>query len=408
MSSTMNDASIPAVENPARRINDIEWLRAFAVLGVVVHHSQENLFSWQPLWLTQFLHHFDYWSGVDIFFAISGFVIARSLIPQLSSFTGSTHEAMRRVAAFWTARAFRLLPSAWVWLGLILIASATLNKSGAFGTFHTNLMAGLAGLFQVANFRFVDAFGRYNYGASFAYWSLSLEEQFYLILPLLMILAKRRLVVLLIPVIVIQALMTRGLMTISLRTDALAWGVLLAWLVQYPRFVRWLPAHADWRRYVPRVAAYSVMAGIGMVSAVETATMGNRVAIVALLAAALVWLASYNRDYLSGGDSFFRRAMLWCGSRSYAIYLIHVPAFFLVREAWFRLTGSAPTGGIQQIVLLTAAAALLIAVLAELNFHLLEKPLRDIGKRLSRRISDPAIKSAARTDQAGDRATCQS
>lgn len=407
MSQIADNASTPAVESPSRRINDIEWLRAIAVLGVVVHHSQDNLFSWQPMWLKRVLGHFDLWSGVDIFFAISGFVIARTLIPQLSSRHGEMRVAIRLVFAFWTARAFRLLPSAWLWLGLILLASATLNTSGAFGSVHANLMAGLAGVFQVANFRFADAFDRYNYGASFVYWSLSLEEQFYLMLPLLMIFARRRLVFFLIPVIVVQALMTRGLTMLSLRTDALAWGVLLAWLSQYPGFLRALPNYADWRRYLPRLVAYSIVAGIGMVSAAETVSMGNRVAIIAVLAAVLVWIAAYNRDYLSGGNSLLRRCMLWCGSRSYAIYLIHVPTFFLVREIWLRATGSAPTGGIVQTVVLTAAAAGLIALFAELNFRLVEKPLRDVGKRLSARISAPTTLVASRAVHAGDPASCQ-
>lgn len=397
-----SDAFTPTVEIPRLRINDIEWLRAFAVLGVVVFHSQGNLFSWRPLWLTYFLDHFNYSSGVDIFFAISGFVIARSLLPRLHACHGQPGQALRQITAFWTARAFRLLPSAWLWLGLILLASATLNTTGVFGPFHTNLMAGLAGLFQVANFRFAESFGRYYYGASFAYWSLSLEEQFYLFLPVLIILARRHLVSVLVFVIVIQAFMTRDLLMILLRTDALAWGVLVAWLSQYTGISRLIPDHQGWRRYVPRLIAYGLLAGIGIIFAAETLSTGTRVAIVAPAAAMLVWIGAYNRDYLSGGDTFLRRFMLWCGSRSYAIYLIHVPTFFLVRELWFRITGISPSGGIEQIALLTAASSLIIGLFAELNFRLLEKPLRDIGKRLSRRISDPSTTYATRTAPAGD------
>lgn len=402
---TRNDAS-PAVEDPGRRINDIEWLRAFAILGVVVHHSQDNLFSWHPLWLARVLDRFDLWSGVDLFFVISGFVIARSLFPQLTAGDGKVHVALRQTAAFWTARAFRLLPSAWLWLGLILLASATLNRTGAFGSFHTNFMAGLAGVFQVANFRFADAFGRYNYGASFAYWSLSLEEQFYLVLPLLMIIAKRRIVILVLAAIILQALLTRGLLLISLRTDALAWGVLLAWLSQQPKSIASSFPQLGWQRYAPRITGFFIMACIGLVSAVQSIPMGNRISIVAILAAVLVWIASYNRNYLSGRDNIFRRLMLWCGGRSYAIYLIHVPAFFLVRELWFRIAGNEVSGGASQIAILTVSSALLIALLAELNFRLIEKPLRDIGKRLSQRIIASTKNLAAPAMPTGDPSPC--
>jgi len=402
----MDASSSNAVLHRRGRINDIQWLRAVAVLGVVIHHAQDNLFSWHPLWLARCLDRFDLWSGVDIFFAISGFVIARSLLPQLGACGRNLRVAVRRILAFWTARAFRLLPSAWLWLMLILLASAMLNRTGAFGSFHTNAMAGLAGVFQVANIRFADAFDRYNYGASFAYWSLSLEEQFYLILPILILGLRRWIVLLLIAVIVIQALLTRGLLLICLRTDALAWGVLLAWLSMRPGFSRWLPTQMGQHRNVPRLLGIIAIACIGMVSAAQAVPMGNRISIVAMLAAVLVWIAACNEDYLSGNNGIFRRFMLWCGSRSYAIYLIHVPVFFLVRELWFRWTGAQASGGILQIVTLTAAAALLISLFAEINYRVLERPLRSIGKRLSQRFGAATALAAASSTEVGSQSPC--
>lgn len=387
MTATEGNAFERAGEASSRRIKDIEWLRAFAVLGVVVHHSQGNLFSWQPAWLTLFLDHFDLWSGVDIFFAISGFVIARNLLPRLGAGRHQLRSELRVMAAFWTARAFRLLPSAWMWLALALLASATFNASGVFGTSHTNLMAGIAGVLQVANFRLADAFDRYDYGVSFAYWSLSLEEQFYIILPLLILLTRRWIIPVLAVVIIAQALTTRGLLLVFLRTDALAWGVLLAWFSLRPGFIRALPVQRGWLRHVPRIIGFCTLMCIGLVSAIQSVLMGNRATVVAVLAALLVWIAAQDRNYFCGNDNFFRRFMLWCGSRSYAIYLIHVPTFFLVREFWFRITGNVASGGLLPTFFLIVTSALLISLFAELNFRVLEKPLRTIGKRLSERIA---------------------
>ena len=67
----------------ARRIMDIEVLRAIAVLGVLFHHLQGSLFT-DTVPLLEKIHAWAQpWWGVDLFFAISGFVIARSLIPAL-------------------------------------------------------------------------------------------------------------------------------------------------------------------------------------------------------------------------------------------------------------------------------------------------------------------------------------
>ena len=67
------------------RISDIEVLRGFAVLVVVAHHSRINLFSWEAPWLESLATYFGGWVDVDLFFAISGFVIARTLLPQLQA-----------------------------------------------------------------------------------------------------------------------------------------------------------------------------------------------------------------------------------------------------------------------------------------------------------------------------------
>lgn len=71
----------------SKRIMDIEVLRAIAVLGVLFHHLQGSLFT-DTVPLLQTVHHWaQSWWGVDLFFAISGFVIARSLIPALQGCT---------------------------------------------------------------------------------------------------------------------------------------------------------------------------------------------------------------------------------------------------------------------------------------------------------------------------------
>jgi peptidoglycan/LPS O-acetylase OafA/YrhL len=72
--------------------------------------------------------------------------------------------------------------------------------------------------------------------------------------------------------------------------------------------------------------------------------------------------------------------MIWLGTRSYAIYLIHLPAFKLTHEMTFRyleLSGQAYSPAVVPYVIFIAG--LMIALLAELNFRYVEEPLRRIG-----------------------------
>src|SRR5690554_7809237 len=62
------------------------------------------------------------------------------------------------------------------------------NESNSFGSLSANIDASIAGFFHFANFRFYSTFLQSEYGVSFVYWSLSLEEQFYFLFPIILIL----------------------------------------------------------------------------------------------------------------------------------------------------------------------------------------------------------------------------
>ncbi len=73
-------------------------------------------------------------------------------------------------------------------------------------------------------------------------------------------------------------------------------------------------------------------------------------------------------------------------ARSFSLYLIHIPVFFAMHEIWFRLHGTA-TPSWRRATLYLALAPLALAVVTELNHRLLERPLRDHGKRLAQRFA---------------------
>jgi len=109
-----------------------------------------------------------------------------------------------------------------------------------------------------------------------------------------------------------------------------------------------------------------------------------KVGMIALVSALVVWVASYNHGYLSM-PSPLSSVLIWIGARSYGIYLIHIPAFFFTRELWYRLNGGAEFGSeLFYPFLLTATA--LIVLLCELNYRLVETPLRRKGKLIAERM----------------------
>ena len=69
--------------NGSRRIGDIELLRGLAVFGILIHHAQGNLLAWTTPAMDRFYAYFNIGHTIDLFFAISGFVIARDLIPKV-------------------------------------------------------------------------------------------------------------------------------------------------------------------------------------------------------------------------------------------------------------------------------------------------------------------------------------
>lgn len=367
----------------SKRIMDIEVLRAIAVLGVLFHHLAGNLFR-DPVPLLDAIHAWAQpWWGVDLFFAISGFVIARSLIPALRN-CSTRQQYWEQTRNFWLRRAFRLLPSAWLWLALVLLMCMFFNRSGAFGTLQANLQATLAGVLQYANFRFADAFFRYEYGSSFVYWSLALEEQFYLLFPLLILLCRRHLVWVLLALVAVQLLAVRTPLLMVVRTDALALGVLLAMWSAQPSYRRWQPLFLS--RNGAGISALIVVATLMSYLATDGFSASHfRVGAIASLSALLVWVASYNQDYLLSAGRL-QQLMGWAGSRSYGIYLIHIPVYFLVREVTFRLQEAGlPSPADHPVVALLLAFGL-IALLSELNYRFIEMPMRNRGTALVQRL----------------------
>ncbi|MCD9624557.1 acyltransferase family protein [Rhabdothermincola salaria] len=143
----------------------LDGLRGLAVLAVVVYHFEPELVPGGYL-------------GVSIFFTLSGFLITNLLV---SEWTATSSIDARR---FWARRAKRLLPAAFAGIAVAIAITIVAGDGHQLRTLGGDVTSALA---YVANWHFI-AQGQ-EYGASFEspslllhFWSLAIEEQFYLVL----------------------------------------------------------------------------------------------------------------------------------------------------------------------------------------------------------------------------------
>ncbi len=326
--------------------HDIDGLRAIAVLVVMFFHAG----------LTDFRGGF---IGVDVFFTISGFLILPQIIAQGAAgrFT---------VAGFLARRVRRLVPALLPVLAYTLIAATLLLGSGAYQDFLRSLAGAAA---YVSNYVLMAQSGYFERTSDTLLllhtWSLSVEFQFYILAPLILLLARGRMVL---------ALALLSLASLVLAIWLVAQGSPWAFFGILPRF--WELALGGlvglWcqRLRLPEVTGIALrLAGL---AAILTATHLYRndmafpgmAAVLPVLGTALILLAPATpRDPLLW--LLNSRVMQWVGTRSYSLYLWHWPLIVTVT-----LFAIHPTEGHY------VAALLLAFPLAELSYRYVENPVR--------------------------------
>jgi peptidoglycan/LPS O-acetylase OafA/YrhL len=343
---------------PSAYLPGLDGLRALAVIAVLVYHAR-------PGWLPGgFL-------GVEVFFVVSGFIITRGLL-------GEWDEHGRiGLTSFWLRRARRLLPA----VGLLL--TGVLAYVAAFEPSEVARLRGdvLAALAYITNWHLI--LGEQSYFESFQrpsmlrhLWSLAVEEQFYIVWPLVLafglpVLKRWGLVVLIVAGIAASAVgmallydpagdNSRVYFGTDTRAAALLAGALLAFALasvrisEAQRLLRVLPALG--LTALALLASATLWLAEGMVFLYQGGFLA-----VSLTTGVLI-LVLTQRNGLSGvvGCGPLR----WVGVRSYGIYLWHWPIYMLTwpREA------SPSQIGLQVVATFVIAAA---------SYSLVEKPVRE-------------------------------
>lgn len=195
-------------ESRLRHEPALDGLRGLAVAGVVLFHA-----GWK--------HATGGFLGVSTFFTLSGYLITSLLLTERAR-TGRLD-----LPAFWARRARRLLPAAIATLLGVSIVAASQATPAQLSTLRGDVLAALG---YVANWRFLFA-GR-SYADLFAapspvlhFWSLAIEEQLYVLFPLLVLVTVRRwLAPVLTALIVGSVLLSLTLYTPGGSTDAVYYG----------------------------------------------------------------------------------------------------------------------------------------------------------------------------------------
>ena len=364
---------------------DIQVLRALAILLVLVHHGRHGLFaSLSPQW-ERFFAYFFGTSGVDLFLVISGFVVSRSFLATLSVTPAS--DALR---IFWLKRIYRILPAAWFWLGLVLLLTIFVNESGAFGSIRSAVEGAIAAVMNVANVRLADCFQQlFECGPTTVYWSLSLEEQFYLLLPILILVSGRFIPYLLMAFVLTQIVIVPLTLPDTFRSTGLALGVILGWYSNTAGYRTFFIGAADRNKARLFFAVLCICLAVTLHPALNIVSMRLGYQLVAIISAIMVYMASMEQINFAGTGRI-RSLLCWIGDRSYSLYLSHMPALYLCHEIFHYL----PAELLEQVNR-NATAAILYFTLsvtgAALSYRYLEQPFLRAGRSRIAGLMPPRV-----------------
>lgn len=389
---------------PSQVIKDIEFLRGLAIALTLIAHLSAVYPNSSTL--KDFLSHHWLGSGVDLFFVISGFVITGSLRGRMQNIWSQSSsvensltkkrgvgeptyfEVKRTLFSFWIRRAFRLLPGATVTIIVSMVfiyffTPAVMN--GHMANFHTHIIAGSAAFFQIYNFWIGPQISTGIPSTLFgAFWSLSLEEQFYLFYPLLLVFAGswRRVGQISLIIIFGMFFVRKSLPSDFMwwfRFDGLFWGVAIA---IYSPQISWINKQFSIGKAAASLGIL-IVCTLGLTQTlIELYQHDYANGVTLFFAAALVFVASLDKDFFN--YPVIGPLFQFLGKRSYAIYLLHI----LIYCSAQLIRTSAMGSGLPMMAIefLTIAFIGLSLVPVELFHRYIEMHFRDVGRKMSERI----------------------
>jgi peptidoglycan/LPS O-acetylase OafA/YrhL len=362
---------------PNRRLAELDGLRALAILPVIFNHCYPREGWWR--W-TSFLGEAG-WMGVDLFFVLSGYLITGILL--------DTVNRKHYYQNFIIRRTLRIFPLYYLCLALFTIATRladhlqweTMQTWGGVGWFFAYLgnirLAWMNAMPPVFSFA--------------PLWSLQVEEQFYLLYPLIVLfLSHLRLRQLLVTCVVVAPLLRSFLMFFvtgsggaryvltPCRMDSLALGGLVALLVRSPlAHILTLSQVRTGALVIGSVVSFCAIIstdwGSPIMSSVGYTAIGITSAL--LLIMVVLWPANMLAKWLRW------RPLVYTGQIAYGLYLLHGPSSWVARSFIGWLTGTAIKGHSALSVPVTFVSAF---IAAGLSWRFFESPILSLKDRLTR------------------------
>ncbi|MFN3866409.1 MAG: acyltransferase family protein, partial [Demequina sp.] len=369
--SVVEDGRPPSSPVKPRALRlDIEGLRAVAVLSVLVYHAGIAALPGG-------------FAGVDIFFVISGFLITSLLVKEAQK-TGRIS-----LASFYARRARRLLPAATVVLAASAVGTAVLFTGSEARAFGGDIAAAAANL---VNWRFAERSIDYlaeDTGQSpvLHFWSLAVEEQFYIVWPLLVIVAlliarrtnRSMLLTMGVGLGIIAALSFAASLVLAQTDPARSFFVTTTRMWELAIGAAVALALPWCARMSDRLA--SVMAGLGVAAILASLVVVNdgmawpgSAAALPVLGTGAVIAAGAGRTDTWAARLLSLKPLVWIGGLSYSLYLWHWPLLIFAEQYRGHL-------GVTGAVAVSAAAV----IPAYLSQRFIENPIRYSRRRLADR-----------------------
>ncbi len=353
------------VEGTSPYLPGLDGIRAVAVLAVIAYHLN---FGWASGGLL----------GVQVFFVLSGYLITDLLVAEYGRHRGIG------LKHFWIRRARRLLPALFVML-FVTVGWATLFDRSQLVALRSDLPAGI---FYVSNWWYI--FHHVSYFAKFGppsplghLWSLAIEEQFYLVWPLLILAGfrwlhtRRALILVTLAAATASALEMAVLYSPSPEADptrvydgtdtrafALLIGAALAlWLPRSRPFAAVTPNARRLLNMVGGAALLGIFAMYWGTSQYQSFPYEGGMFLLALLTALVIGVTVHPGSQLRTVLGW--EPLRWVGERSYAIYLWHYPVIVLTTPL------NAPPNVVRAVI--QTAVTLVIAAL---SWRYVEQPVR--------------------------------